>query len=113
MEATLFDCYICKAEKTTGVCQSCLTTLPSIGNIKTETTDCGCIEEICSCLETSWSLPRYPSTPQFQAEILDDPALGSEAIVKITPKTPSDEMIISDLFNRWLLQIISFFANNE
>ena len=113
MEATLYDCYICKSEKTTGVCQSCLTTLPSTGNIKIETSDCGCIEEICSCLETSWSLSRIPSTPQFQAEYLEDPTLDSEVIVKITPSTPNDEMIISDLFNRWLLQIISFFTNNE
>lgn len=113
MEETLYDCYICKSKKTTGVCQSCLTTLPSIGNIKTETSDCGCIEEICSCLEASWSLPRYPSPPQFQAEILDDPTFGGESIVKITPSTHSDELIISDLFERWLLQIFSIFTNHD
>lgn len=113
MEATLFDCYICKAEKTTGVCQSCLTTLPSTGNIKVETSDCGCIEEICSCLDAILSPHKYQELPQFQAEYLEHPTLDSEAIVKITPSTPNDEMIISDLFNRWLLQIISFFTNNE
>ena len=113
MEATLFNCYICNAEKTTGVCESCLTTLPSISNIKTETSDCGCIEEICSCLESSWSLHRHQAIPQFQAEILADPNPDSEAIVKIRPATQSDERIIDKLFVTWLFEIFSVFSANE
>lgn len=113
MEATLFDCYICKTEKTTGVCQNCLTTLPSISNIKTETSDCGCIEEICSCLDSSLSLHRYQALPQFQAEILEDPIVDGEPIVKITPTTPNDEMIIREMFVIWLSQIFSIFSANE
>ena len=108
MEATSYNCYICKSQKTTGVCQSCLAALPCISNIKRETSDCGCIEEICSCLEASWSLHKPTLHPEFQAEILEDPSLDSEVIVKITPATAHDEVIITDLFVTWLLQV---FAN--
>ena len=113
MEATLYDCYICKSEKTTGVCESCLSTLPSLSNIKTETSDCGCIEEICSCLDAILSPHKYQELPQFQAEYLEHPTLDSEAIVKITPSTPNDEQILREMFVTWLSKIFSIFSANE
>ena len=114
MEATLYDCYICKAEGTYGVCPSCLTTLPEASSIKTETCECDCIEEICSCLDTGSSIHRQSTSIQteFHTEYLQDHSLDGEILVKISP-TSLTEWTITNEFKTWLYQLLLQWTANE
>ena len=114
MEATLYDCYICKAEGTYGVCPSCLTTLSEAASIKKETCDCNSIEEICSCLDTRSSL-HSPATPvhiEFCAEFLEDHNHEGERVVKISP-TSTTEWLIYTEFIAWLYQYLLSLTTNK
>ena len=103
MGATLFDCYICKVQGTSGVCADCLASLPDIANIKTETCDCDCIEEVCSCLD-----PGCPSQigAEYQAEYIEDSSISGEVIVKIS-STKASEWITA----KWFLQLLQYYCD--
>ena len=103
MGATLFDCYICKVQGTSGVCSDCLASLPDIANIKTETCYCDSIEEDCSCLDPDC---HSQVGAEYQAQYIEDPSISGESIVKISP-TKASEWITAE----WFLQLFKYYCD--
>ena len=109
MGATLFDCYICKVQGTSGVCADCLVSLPDTNNIKRETCDCDSIEEVCSCLDADCHSHFGATTSnqeEYQAEYVENPSNCGELILKIS-STKATEWITAE----WLLQFIQYWCD--
>lgn len=110
MEATLFDCYICKVQGTSGVCADCLESLPDIANIKTETCNCDSIEEDCSCVvaDCHSQIGATSSNQEvYQAEYVNDPSNCGEVILKIS-STKASEWITAE----WFLHLFQYLCEN-
>lgn len=109
MGATLFDCYICKVQGTSGVCDDCLTSLPDIANIKTETCTCDSIEEACSCLVANCHSQigtTVSCQEEYQAEYIENPSIIGEQIVKISSPKAS-EWVAAE----WFLQLFQYYCD--